>query len=272
MSYPIMKGKKFKPEKHDATGFWMSEKIDGYRCRWDGVDTLQCGKVIVAAPGWFIEGMPKGIVLDGELSGDRGTFNKVGGTLRKKTCDPDRWRKFNIKFRCFDAPEIDAGFEDRLEAAACAIGDRGVDKVVEMLVQSQARDNDHVMEELDRIEKLGGEGVMLRAPGSPYVGGKAHPYCYKVKSRHDAEAEVIGYQAGQGKHEGRLGALIVRSVQDGCKFRIGTGFSDKERDAGEDMFPIGTVVTFKYFELNKKTGVPRFPSFLRIRPTEGVGS
>jgi len=43
---------------------------------------------------------------------------------------------------------------------------------------------------------------------------------------------------------------------------VGTGFSDKQREAPP---PVGAIVTFRYQELTK-AGVPRFPSFLRVRP------
>jgi len=82
-----------------------------------------------------------------------------------------------------------------------------------------------------------------------------------VKTFHDAEAVVIGHEAGRGKHKGRLGALRMQ-LPDGTEFSLGTGFSDKER---QDPPPIGTSVTFRYQELSDG-GVPRFPSFLGVRP------
>jgi DNA ligase-1 len=67
---------------------------------------------------------------------------------------------------------------------------------------------------------------------------------------------------GQGRFQGMLGALQVESV-DGRRFRLGTGFTDAIRRAPP---PIGTLVTYRYRELNKN-GLPRFASFLRIRET-----
>jgi DNA ligase-1 len=80
-----------------------------------------------------------------------------------------------------------------------------------------------------------------------------------VKSFRDAEAVVIGHQAGAGKHKGRLGALLVR-LPDGTDFAIGTGFSDRER---AEPPSIGATVTFRYQELSD-AGVPRFPSYVRV--------
>jgi DNA ligase-1 len=100
---------------------------------------------------------------------------------------------------------------------------------------------------------------MLRQPGSKYVAGRSFTLL-KVKTFHDAEAIVVGHQAGAGRHKGRLGALLVR-LSDGTDFAIGTGFSDRER---ENPPPIGSMVTFRYQELSD-TGVPRFPSWVRVR-------
>jgi DNA ligase-1 len=82
----------------------------------------------------------------------------------------------------------------------------------------------------------------------------------KLKLFQDAEAQVVAHIAGQGKHTGRLGALEVRRP-DGLIFRIGTGFSDAQR---ETPAPIGSWVTYR-FHGETVNGVPRFASFLRQR-------
>ena len=61
---------------------------------------------------------------------------------------------------------------------------------------------------LKEVEGEGGEGLMLRRPGSLYEG-KRSGTLLKVKSFFDAEAEVVGYEAGKGKHKGATGALKV---------------------------------------------------------------
>jgi DNA ligase-1 len=51
-------------------------------------------------------------------------------------------------------------------------------------------------ERLVEVQNLGGEGLMLRQPGSLYVG-KRSKTLLKVKTFYDAEAKVIGYEAGK---------------------------------------------------------------------------
>ena len=100
---------------------------------------------------------------------------------------------------------------------------------------------------------------MLRQPESRYEVGRSLTLL-KVKSFHDAEAQVLEQLKGAGRHKGRLGALLVE-LAGGTRFSVGTGFSDAEREAPP---PVGSVITFRYQELSDG-GVPRFPSFVRMR-------
>jgi DNA ligase-1 len=109
------------------------------------------------------------------------------------------------------------------------------------------------------IESLGGEGMMLRKPDSPYTVGRSYD-SLKVKTHEDTEATVIRHLPGSGRNAGRLGSLLVE-LPNGIQFAIGTGFSDKERDNSP---PVGSIITFKYYGFYK-SGIPRFASFLRVR-------
>ena len=126
-----------------------------------------------------------------------------------------------------------------------------------MLYQATCDGTDHLRKELARIESLGGEGLMLRQPGSLYEAGRSHTLL-KVKRFHDAEARVIEHLPGAGRHKGRLGALLVE-LPGGTRFSVGTGFTDAQR---EKPPAIGSVITFRFQELTDG-GVPRFPS---VRP------
>ena len=97
---------------------------------------------------------------------------------------------------------------------------------------------------------------MLRKPGSAYVRGRSETLL-KVKSFVDTEARVTGHVAGAGKHAGRLGALQA-VLADGTPFKVGTGFSDAQR---EDPPAVGAIITVRYQELTR-AGVPRFPVFV----------
>lgn len=238
----------------DLAGWWMSEKLDGVRAYWDGRQFLSRQGNIYHAPDWFIEGLPA-VPLDGELWIDRKRFQRTVSIVRRQDkCD--LWSE--VRFLVFDAPAATGGFEERLAFVQEALTD-GAAKFARQLAHERCQHLEALRAELARIESFGGEGLMLRQPGSKYVAGRSATLL-KVKTFHDAEAVVVGHQAGAGRHQGRMGALLVR-LSDGTDFAIGTGFSDRER---EHPPAIGSTVTFRFQELSD-AGVPRFPSWVGVR-------
>lgn len=238
----------------DLSGWWMSEKLDGVRAYWDGKQFLSRQGNLYHAPDWFVEGLPE-VPLDGELWLDRKAFQKTVSIVRRQD-KSDHWK--TIRFVIFDAPASAKAFEDRV--AFLKEESRGWrNKQVEILEHTLCKDLDHLRNELQRVEALGGEGLMLRQPASVYVAGRSMTLL-KVKTFHDAEAEVIGHEPGKGRHQGRLGALSVR-LSNGKIFSVGTGFSDKQRESPP---PVGALITFRYQELSD-AGIPRFPSYVGVR-------
>ena len=238
----------------DLSDWWMSEKLDGVRAYWDGRQFLSRQGNIYHAPDWFIEGLPA-VPLDGELWIDRKKFQRTVSIVRRQDKN-DLWNE--VRFLVFDAPAVNGGFEDRLAFLKGALA-KGAAKFALQHPHERCKDLEALRAELARIESLGGEGLMLRQPGSKYVAGRSTTLL-KVKTFHDAEAVVVGHQAGAGRHKGRMGALLVR-LPNGTDFAIGTGFSDRER---ENPPAIGATVTFRYQELSD-AGVPRFPSWVGVR-------
>ena len=238
----------------DLSGWWMSEKLDGVRAFWDGKQFLSRQGNLFHAPDWFIEGLPDQS-LDGELWIDRKKFQRTVSIVRRQDKN-DLWKE--VRFLVFDAPAAQGGFEDRFKLVEELLA-RKIAKYAVAHDQQVCKDVACLRAELARIEALGGEGLMLREPGSKYEAGRSSTLL-KVKNFRDAEAIVIGHQAGAGKHKGRLGALLVR-LPDGTEFSVGTGFSDKERTSPP---PVGETITFRYQELSEG-GVPRFPSYVGVR-------
>lgn len=238
----------------DPSGWWLSEKLDGVRAWWDGKGFVSRLGNPYLAPDWFIAGLPD-FPLDGELWLGRKQFQRCVSIVRRQDRNP-LWS--DIRFLVFDAPGLDAPFEQRQEHCRCWF-ERAAPKYAQFLPHEPCRDRAHLDEELKRIEALGGEGLMLRQPGSPYVAGRSTTLL-KVKSFLDTEARVIGHVKGAGRHLGRLGALEAE-LADGTRFSVGTGLSDAERS---DPPAIGSIIGVRYQELSDD-GVPRFPSYLGIR-------
>ncbi|HSU54787.1 MAG TPA: DNA ligase, partial [Candidatus Dormibacteraeota bacterium] len=238
----------------DLTDWWMSEKLDGVRAYWDGKQFLSRQGNIYYAPDWFVEGLPA-VPLDGELWLDRKKFQRTVSIVRRQD-KSEHWKE--IRFLIFDAPAANGGFEERLAFLKDALA-RGSAKFATQHGHERCKSLEALRAELARIEALQGEGLMLRQPGSKYVAGRSSTLL-KVKTFRDAEAVVVGHQPGAGRHQGRLGALLVR-LPSGKDFAIGTGFSDRER---EKPPALGATVTFRYQELSD-AGVPRFPSWVGVR-------
>lgn len=238
----------------NVEGWWISEKLDGVRAYWDGKQFLSRQGNQYLAPDWFTAGLPKE-PLDGELWLDRKAFQRTVSIVRRQDKN-EQWRQ--IRYVVFDAPAMSDPFEKRITYLNEFVRELN-HEFVTALDQTLCRGVSHLKEELERVESLGGEGLMLRQPASKYVAGRSSSLL-KVKTFHDAEAEVIGHQPGAGRHKGRMGALQVR-LADGTEFSVGTGFSDAQRDAPPG---VGSVITFRYQELSDG-GVPRFPSYVGVR-------
>jgi DNA ligase-1 len=238
----------------DLAGWWMSEKLDGVRAYWDGQQFLSRQGNLYHAPDWFAEGLPD-VPLDGELWIDRKAFQRTVSIVRRQD-KSDHWK--SVRFLVFDAPAAGGPFEERIDFLKEGIRDWD-NSFLLLHEHALCRDIGHLREELARVEALGGEGLMLRQPGSMYTAGRSATLL-KVKRFHDAEAEVIGHEPGKGRHQGRLGALSVR-LPSGKEFSVGTGLSDRQR---ENPPPLGSVIQFRYQELSD-AGVPRFPSYVGLR-------
>lgn len=235
----------------DPTGWWISEKLDGVRAVWDCRTLSTRTGQPIHAPKWFIDSLPSSEPLDGELWIGRGQFQLTVGVVRSKS-GGDAWR--SMRFAAFDAPMALGGFEERQDAMRAAIG-HGPAFV---LAQRQCRSHADLLEELASVERAGGEGVMLRQPGSVYER-KRSSTLLKVKTFRDAEATVVGYDAGTGRNHSTIGAIVAQ-LQDGTEFRVSSGLTDAVR---HNPPAVGSLFTFKYQEMTDG-GVPRFPSFLRV--------
>jgi DNA ligase-1 len=202
----------------------------------------------------FVRDLPP-FPLEGELWGGRGSFEQTV-VIVKKQHPHDGW--LQLKFAIFDVPKVPGGFTERIAEADDWFATHP-SAYAFVIPQTRVRDPRDLQLELARIEKLGGEGLIVRQPDAHYAVGRSAEIL-KVKNYQDAEATVVAHLPGKGRNEGRLGSLLVE-LGDGRQFKIGGGFSDAERESPP---PVGAVVTFKFYG-RYQSGIPKFPSFLRIR-------
>ncbi len=238
----------------DIKGWWLSEKLDGVRGCWTGTEMLSRSGKKIQVPKWFTKNFPP-FPLDGELWTDRKSFSEIISIV-KTNGNEKRWEK--VCYYIFDVPIHNVPFEKRIDKAKDWYN-KNHSLYGKVLEQKICLGRQHLSVALKKIEDAGGEGIMLRRPGSFYSTGRSSDIL-KVKTFHDADGIVIKHLKGKGRNSNRMGSVLVK-LPDGKRFLIGSGFTDVER---ENPPPIGSTITFKYKEINK-SGIPRFASYLRAR-------
>lgn len=141
----------------NPTGWIMSEKLNGFRAIWDGLQLLSRTGNPFPAPAWFLAQLPADTPLDGELWASRdGGLSIVQQFARSRR--EDGWRK--LKFIPFDLPasplvardrarELETRFPNALRSRVCA-------------------NREDLARELWDVHQAGGEGVMLRFADARY--------------------------------------------------------------------------------------------------------
>ena len=239
----------------DIAEYWVSEKYDGVRAFWNGASLLTRGGNTINAPAWFCTSFPQ-TPVDGELWIGRGRFEELVATVRDQVPDDAAWRA--VRYMVFDLPQHAGPYSARL-ASLRSMATASESSEFVIAPQWRVASHEELASELHKVVGAGAEGLMLKRESALYHGARSDDLL-KVKPYFDAEARVVAHIPGQGKHLGRLGALEVLTPQ-GVVFRIGTGFSDEQREAPP---PVGSWVTYRY-QGSTKNGIPRFASFLRIR-------
>ncbi|MEO8366976.1 MAG: DNA ligase [Pseudoxanthomonas sp.] len=239
----------------DVSDYWISEKLDGVRGRWDGQRLLTRSGQSIAAPRWFTLGWPA-MAMDGELWMGRGRFDEVSGLARAGAADDQAWRK--VRFMVFDLPAHDGTFEARVLRMRTLLPATGI-AWLQPVAQFHLANSTELEARLKQVAAAGGEGLVLHRRGALYQVGRSDDLI-KYKLYDDAEARVIAHAPGKGKYAGMLGALVMK-LPDGRQFRLGSGFTDVQR---ANPPPIGSLVTYRYNGLTSK-GLPRFARFQRIR-------
>lgn len=243
----------------DIAGWLVSEKLDGVRGYWDGRKLLSKHGITFHPPAAFLHNFPH-FALEGEIWGGRGTFERTVAEVRRQ--QPDKgW--LALKFAIFDVPKAAGPFVKRLQKAKHWFANHH-SAYAFIIPQRPVQDKTDLAKELRRVEKLGGEGLIVRRPDALYQTGRSD-HILKVKSHQDMEADVVARLPGTGKNKGKLGSLLVQ-LPNGTRFKIGTGLTDEQR---KHPPPVGSTITFKYYGFYK-SGIPKFPSFLRVRADKGL--
>ncbi|HEY3431990.1 MAG TPA: DNA ligase [Rhodocyclaceae bacterium] len=237
------------------SAYWVSEKLDGVRAVWDGhVLRYRSGR-LVPAPAWFVAALPAE-PLDGELWLGRDRFDELSAIVRKTQPVDQEWRQ--VQYMVFDQPDGEGDFTTRLAHLKQLLGSQSA-SFVQVIEQFRLPDAKALKARLQAVVHAGGEGLMLHRADALYRAGRSDDLL-KLKPWQDAEARVVAIVPGRGRLAGVMGALLVETT-DGKRFRLGSGFSDRDRHAPPQ---IGAQVTYRYTSLTPK-GLPRFPRYWRVR-------
>lgn len=246
------------PRGRSPQDFLVSEKLDGVRAVWDGHRLrFRSGRQIMAPEG-FVRALPDH-PLDGELWLGRGQFDRLSGVVRQQQPDEAAWRE--VRYQVFDAPGLTGPFAARSQALQAVVDAARLPWLlwVEQFRVDHAAD---LQQRLEAVVRAGGEGLVLHRADAPWRAGRSDAL-FKFKPEMDEEAQVTGYQPGKGRYAGLTGALVVRTP-DGLQFELGSGLSDAQR---RHPPALGSWVTYRYRD-RTPGGVPRFATFVRVRPAE----
>jgi DNA ligase-1 len=254
----------------NPVGKYLSEKLDGYRAFFyksssTTAEFFSRNLKPFIAPDWYLEDIakhvPVGTLLDGELYTQRGDFEGMG-VVRKKIPVDAEWKK--IRYMVFDMPLVEKPFEERYEIMRSLL--KSIPHI-HVVKQYKIKSEKQFQDLHKQWVSEGAEGSMLRDPFT-YYEQKRTKNLLKVKDFLDDEAIVEGVQMGEGRNSHVMGNLIVRWAPQAKQkykgtFDVGSGFTDEQRKHWKTLFKPGTVITIRYFEI-QKSGKPRFPTFQNI--------
>ena len=210
------------------------------------------------------------VILDGELYNHdlKDDFEKIISLVRKtKPTDEDRLESEEmVQFHCYDMIDENMCFADRYKFVFNHLRDSYSVRTVETM--DDVHSEEFAKDIHESCLEIGYEGSILRT-NDVYKCGRSWSL-RKFKDFHDAEAYIVGYEAGQGKREGTLGKFLMQD-EDGNKFGCppGKGFTYKDmKDMLDNIHEyMGQTATFTYFE-RTKAGSYRHPLFKCIRDYE----
>ena len=261
----ILLAKQFDPKKN-YSGWFLSEKLDGYRAIWDGFSQQMKSRQgnIFNIPQEVTKKLPTNIILDGELFISRNKFEQCS-ILKKKNISLEEFSKSKIKYHVFDIisfPKIK--FKDKIQEM------KNICSQFTFLVfvkQIKVKDNEHIKKLFEELIRKGAEGIMLRDPESISHEGikqKRSNSLVKLKAQEDDEAIIIGYNISTSKkYYGLLKSFqCVLKKNKEIKFDV-SGFSEEIRKNFKNTHPLNTIITFSHNGLTSKK-VPRHPTYKRL--------
>lgn len=294
--FKTMLSKEFEEHRVEEFPVFVEEKFDGMRVV--AVVQKDYGVSFLSRTGKPIDSLlhlsdalltarariDRDYIIDGEVVAD--SFNETVSQVRKKGKIAE-----DAIFKVFDAMPLAAfkgesvvsiPLEKRMKLSALIAKEAGhhsIEKVKSYKVNS----HDEIRLINKAVTERGGEGVIVKIPGSPYEKKRSFNWM-KIKAIETVDVPVIGAFNGEPgtKYEHILGGLIVD--YNGVKVRVGGGFSDVQRNEFHEAYVrdaqrnedemdgepvegfeiLNRIVEVAYHELTPDKSL-RHPRFIRFR-------
>lgn len=273
----------------------VTPKLDGIRClKVNGKALTRKFKPIPNhhVRNYIEKYCPDG--FDGEIICHGKTFNEIQSLIMTEEGEPE------FQYWVFDyvKDNIEVPYEQRIQHLVKWMqNDPNMVSII-VLLPELIPDGLHLqIAENDYVLCRGYEGLMIRSVSGPYKCGRStekEGYLLKLKRMQDSEAEIIGFEEklhnnneatkdelGHTKRSHKkanlapadtLGAILVKDINSGVEFSIGTGFDDETRKdiwLNRDKY-LGKYVTYQFQAAGQKDK-PRFPSFKGFRDIRDIG-
>ena len=281
-TFDVALAQKFEEKRIVGKRICVEPKLDGIRCfaivkNREAHLYARSGKLITNFSdtiGADLASMPDGC-YDGEIMG-KDFIALMRQAYRKENVDTDDtyFALFDyLSFEEWDARESVTSCEIRYIALMHAVVPLGTMKKNSELVRPtrykylrvvnrkyEQSNYDKIKVHHDRFVQEGYEGAMIKDLDAPYKFGRG-PEVMKLKAFHDADLAVIAFKEGTGRHENKLGSILVN--YQGVEVNVGSGFSDEMRDEvweNQEKY-LGVVAEVRYQEVTPD-GSLRFPTFV----------
>jgi DNA ligase-1 len=265
---------------------WCTSKIDGIRCLI--VDGEAKSRTLKPIPNKYIRQTLSRLLLDG-VDGElvlkqQSNFSSVSSAIMSEEGEPD------FLYLVFDIFNSTASYLDRVNNLKI------VHNNIKVLKPTQINNSEELISFEHKCLSEGHEGVMIRNNG-PYKYGRStvnEGYLMKLKKFMDSEATIIGvYEKLKNNNEptkdnlghtqrsshksnlqpmNTLGGFVVRDCKSGVEFKVGSGFTDAQRNNiwnTKHSSLVGSVIKYKTQSYGAKDK-PRFPIFLGFRHSYDV--
>ena len=178
----VMTATEWEYSSMEPKGWYLTEKYDGMRLYWNGSNFFTRQGRHIKVSKLITKQMPS-VALDGELWTQYGLHQEAVNL--GKTTNEDKWKK--AIYWIFDAPQQKTM---RLEERIKFLQNLKLPSFAKVVSFVKCEGKEHLKEFNESVTAKGGEGVVLREPGSFYELGRSTSM-RKYRSFLDAEVKIV---------------------------------------------------------------------------------